>query len=205
MSRLRRGSGPAQGRRYPGRKLEVTAVTSAIMPVGSWAHLHLLRAGPAHWQLALLEVIMPGWPAALRLAPVNASESLRSTGHLNFSIRVSPRLPHPSQPESPRVGHGHCQSTVTSRGPIIISPGARTDDSDGHWHTRAQRHCCTGPGGRAHSDVTVSPTVRVRVTESSCLTELQVLQVPGLPGARRRAGPVGRAGPAAAEPGSESG
>jgi hypothetical protein len=124
---------------------------------------------------------------------------------------------YPSQPETPpsesarvspsrsRSLPGPGESIVTSRGPIIISPGARTDDSDGHWHTRAQRHCCTGAGGRAHSDVTVSPTVRVRVTESSCLTELQVLQVPGLPGARRRAGPVGRAGPAAAEPGSESG
>ncbi len=64
---MRRGAGPAQGQRYPGRKLEVTAVTSAIiMPlaVGSWAHLQLLRAGPgpaqaAQAQLALLEVIMP--------------------------------------------------------------------------------------------------------------------------------------------------
>jgi hypothetical protein len=45
------------------------------------------RRVPAQAQLASLEVVMPGWPAA----PVNASESLRSTGHLNFSIRVSPR------------------------------------------------------------------------------------------------------------------
>jgi hypothetical protein len=79
--------------------------------------LHLVRAGPAQGrgpqgpipaqaQLASLEVVMPGCRPA---APVNASESLRSTGHLNFSIRVSPRLPYPSQPETPRVGHGHCQ------------------------------------------------------------------------------------------------
>jgi hypothetical protein len=101
------------------------------------------------------------------LPPVNhdASESLRSTGHLNFSIRVSTRLPYPSQPETPRVGHGHCQSTVTSHAarpdhnpsrPVPAFPGLMMGTGT------PRRDCRRGPAAGHTVTVAVSPTVRVR-------------------------------------------